>query len=106
MGPIMRTFNLTLAKYTKNEPQTISIVFFSLCHNYSLKSLMAVFSQIKNFIKSGKSYNSTGSSLSRRSTTQKYETAARMVEEENIAKQTMPSYHGLENYQLKTKLGE
>lgn len=67
---------------------------------------MAVFSQIKNFIKSGKSYNSTGSSLSRRSTTQKYETAARMVEEENIAKQTMPSYHGLENYQLKTKLGD
>jgi hypothetical protein len=67
---------------------------------------MAVFSQIKNFIKSGKSYTSTGSSLSRRSTTQKYETAARMVEEEKIAKQTMPNYGGLEQYQLKSKLGE
>lgn len=67
---------------------------------------MAVFSQIKNFIKSGKSYNSTGSTLSRRSTTQKYEAAARMVEEENLAKQTMPSYQGLENYRLKSKLGE
>jgi hypothetical protein len=66
---------------------------------------MAVFSQIKNFIKSGKSYTSTGSSLSRHST-HKYETAARMVEEEKIAKQTMPNYKGLEEYQLKSKLGE
>lgn len=67
---------------------------------------MAVFSQIKNFIKSGKSYSSHGSNLSRQSTTQKYETAQRMVEEEKIAKQTMPSYQGLEDYQLRTKLGE
>ncbi|KAI7905540.1 kinase-like domain-containing protein, partial [Cokeromyces recurvatus] len=34
------------------------------------------------------------------------ETAARMVEEEKIAKQTMPSYVGLEKYQLKAKLGD
>lgn len=65
---------------------------------------MAVFSQIKNFIKSGKSTSST--SISRQSTTQKYETAARMVEEEKIAKQTMPTYGGLEDYVLKSKLGE
>ncbi|KAI8049787.1 kinase-like domain-containing protein [Gilbertella persicaria] len=62
---------------------------------------MAVFSQIKNFIKSGKSEQSLS-----RSSTQKYEQAARMVEEENLAKQTMPSYPGLENYQLKNKLGD
>ncbi|KAL0145447.1 CAMK/CAMK1/CAMK1-RCK protein kinase [Mucor lusitanicus] len=67
---------------------------------------MAVFSQIKNFIKSGKSYSSHGSNLSRQSTTQKYETAQRMVEEEKIAKQTMPSYQGLEDYQLRVKLGD
>ncbi|KAI8329194.1 kinase-like domain-containing protein [Blakeslea trispora] len=64
---------------------------------------MAVFSQIKNFIKSGKNEHS---SLSRRSTAQKYEQAARMVEEENLAKQTMPTYPGLEDYQLTTKLGD
>lgn len=67
---------------------------------------MAVFSQIKNFIKNGKSYSSANSTQSRNSTTQKYETAARMVEEEKIAKQTMPSYGGLEKYQLTSKLGE
>lgn len=67
---------------------------------------MAVFSQIKNFIKNGKSYSSAGSTLSKTSATQKYETAARMVEEEKIAKQTMPNYGGLENYQLLSKLGE
>ncbi|KAI8338802.1 kinase [Choanephora cucurbitarum] len=64
---------------------------------------MAVFSQIKNFIKSGKNEPNT---LSRRSTAQKYEQAARMVEEENLAKQTMPAYPGLEDYQLTTKLGD
>lgn len=65
-----------------------------------------MFSQIKNFIKSGKSYSSHGSNMSRRSTAHKYETAQRMVEEEKIAKQTMPTFQGLENFQLKVKLGE
>lgn len=64
-----------------------------------------MFSQIKNFIKSGKSYSSNGSNFSRRST-HKYETAQRMVEEEKIAKQTMPSFQGLKNFELKAKLGE
>lgn len=65
---------------------------------------MAVFSQIKNFIKTGKSYTTEeGHHVSKE---EKYEKAARMVEEEKIAKSTMPSYQGLEDYQLKSKLGE
>lgn len=65
---------------------------------------MALFSQIKNFIKSSSSKHSTN--ISRRSTIQKYETAQRIVEKENMAKQTLPSYAGLENYQIEAKLGE
>jgi hypothetical protein len=55
---------------------------------------MAVFSQIKNFIKN--SYIGG----------QKYETAARIVEEENKAKNTMPNYPELDSYRLTAKLGE
>lgn len=55
---------------------------------------MAVFSQIKNFIKS--SYLGG----------QKYEAAAKIVEEEKKAKNTMPSYPELGAYQLTAKLGE
>ncbi|KAG1055920.1 hypothetical protein G6F43_002158 [Rhizopus delemar] len=55
---------------------------------------MAVFSQIKNFIKN--SYIGG----------QKYETAARIVEEENKAKNTMPNYPELDSYRLTAKLGD
>ncbi|CAO3667978.1 unnamed protein product [Rhizopus stolonifer] len=55
---------------------------------------MAVFSQIKNFIKS--SYMGG----------QKFETATRIVQEENKAKDTMPNFSGLEEYQLTAKLGD
>lgn len=37
---------------------------------------------------------------------ERYETAARIIEEENKAKCTMPSYPELEAYQLTVKLGE
>ncbi|KAI8993344.1 kinase-like domain-containing protein [Pilobolus umbonatus] len=64
---------------------------------------MAVFSQIKNFIKSGKSFSSMGS---RNSVHNPYEAASRIVHEENIARQKMPVYAGLEEYELKAKLGD
>jgi hypothetical protein len=73
---------------------------------------MAVFTQIRNFIKSGTSFSSSSfksrssSVSSRHSTQQQYETAQRIVEEENMARQTMPSFSGLEDYQLLIKLGE
>lgn len=53
-----------------------------------------MFSQIKNFIKS--SYLGG----------QKYEAAAKIVEEEKKAKNIMPSYPELSAYQLTAKLGE
>jgi hypothetical protein len=62
---------------------------------------MALFSQIKNFIKSSK-----GSNLSRRSTIQKFETAQRIVDKENMAKQQAPAFPGLENYEIERRLGE
>lgn len=66
---------------------------------------MALFSQIKNFIKSSSSKNNaTESNISRRSTIQKYETAQRIVEKENIAKRRLPT--GLDNYSFEEKLGE
>lgn len=55
---------------------------------------MAVFNQIKNFIKT--SYLGG----------QKYEAAARIVQEELKAKSTMPNYPELGAYQLTAKLGE
>ncbi|EIE90361.1 hypothetical protein RO3G_15072 [Rhizopus delemar RA 99-880] len=55
---------------------------------------MAVFNQIKNFIKT--SYMGG----------QKYEAAARIVQEELKAKNTMPNYPGLAAYQLTAKLGD
>lgn len=55
---------------------------------------MAVFNQIKNFIKT--SYMGG----------QKYEAAARIVQEELKAKNTMPNYPELAAYQLTAKLGE
>ncbi|KAF7721655.1 hypothetical protein EC973_004331 [Apophysomyces ossiformis] len=68
---------------------------------------MSVFSQIKNFIRSGKSA-SGGDSLSTSSQrkAKKYEAVARIVEEENIAKQRLPTYDGLERYKLIAKLGD
>ncbi|KAG0182821.1 hypothetical protein DFQ28_005249 [Apophysomyces sp. BC1034] len=68
---------------------------------------MSVFSQIKNFIRSGKS-SSGGDSLSTVSQrkAKKYEAVARIVEEENMAKQRLPSYDGLERYKLISKLGD
>lgn len=55
---------------------------------------MAVFNQIKNFIKT--SYLGG----------QKYEAAARIVQEELKAKSTMPNYPELGAYQLTAKLGD
>jgi hypothetical protein len=90
----------------QNKKKNCSFFFFFLSFSaYFIKiyTTMAVFSQIKNFIRSGKSYTSQGSTHSHNNTK---EQAARMVEEEKIAKSTMPSYQGLEDYQLKSKLGE
>ncbi|KAI9027152.1 kinase-like domain-containing protein [Phycomyces nitens] len=66
---------------------------------------MSLLSQIKNFLRSSK--NATdGSSLISQRKARKLETAARIVEEENIAKQRMPTYRGLERYKLIKKLGD
>ncbi|KAI8885684.1 Pkinase-domain-containing protein [Backusella circina FSU 941] len=67
---------------------------------------MAMLSQIKNFIKGGRSSNSTHSGQSRQSNARKFETAARIVEEENKARKTMPRYNGLEDYEVLSKLGD
>jgi hypothetical protein len=67
---------------------------------------MAMLSQLKNFIKGGKSSHSTHSGQSRQSNARKYETAARIVEEENRARRKMPIYNGLEDYEILSKLGE
>ncbi|KAI9252134.1 kinase-like domain-containing protein [Sporodiniella umbellata] len=55
---------------------------------------MAVFSHIKNFIKS--SYPGS----------QKFEAATRIVQEEKKAKDTMPRFPGLEEYKVTAKLGD
>jgi cell division protein FtsB len=71
---------------------SLSLLFFFIF--FFLKSQMAVFNQIKNFIKT--SYLGG----------QKYEAAARIVQEELKAKSTMPNYPELGAYQLTAKLGE
>lgn len=72
----------------------LSLSLFLFLFFLFIKNQMAVFSQIKNFIKN--SYIGG----------QKYETAARIVEEENKAKNTMPNYPELDSYRLTAKLGE
>ncbi|KAL0093374.1 kinase [Phycomyces blakesleeanus] len=66
---------------------------------------MSLLSQIKNFLRSNKN-GTDGSSLISQRKARKLETAARIVEEENIAKQRMPIYRGLERYKLIKKLGD
>ena len=77
---------------------------------------MSVFNQIKNFIRSGRNISLSGSNNSSdtanpddeltQQDVNKYEAVARLVEEENLAKQRLPSYEGLERYKLLDKLGE
>ncbi|KAI8100063.1 kinase [Halteromyces radiatus] len=57
---------------------------------------MSVFSKFTNFIRHTKNAVSGD----------KYETAARIVEEERQAKRHLPSYTGLERYQLLEKIGD
>ncbi|KAI8331495.1 kinase-like domain-containing protein [Chlamydoabsidia padenii] len=58
---------------------------------------MSVFSKFTNFIRHSSKSASNGD---------KYETAQRIVEEERLAKKQLPSYHGLERYQLLEKIGD
>ncbi|CAO3590411.1 unnamed protein product, partial [Absidia cylindrospora] len=57
---------------------------------------MSVFSKFTNFIRHTKSAVQGD----------KYETAQRIVEEERMAKNRLPSYNGLERYQLLEKIGD
>lgn len=57
---------------------------------------MSVFSKFTNFIRHTKSAVHGD----------KYETVQRIVEEERLAKKQLPSYPGLERYQLLEKIGE
>ncbi|KAI8340735.1 hypothetical protein BC941DRAFT_348075 [Chlamydoabsidia padenii] len=57
---------------------------------------MSVFSKFSNFIRHTK--NSLNGD--------KFETVQRIVDEERLAKQLLPSYSGLERYQLLQKIGD
>ncbi|KAI7860344.1 kinase-like domain-containing protein [Circinella umbellata] len=77
---------------------------------------MSVFNQIKNFIRSSRNISLSGSNNSSDTSNpdddltqqdvKKFEAVARLVEEENLAKQRLPSYEGLERYKLLDKLGD
>ncbi|KAI8143490.1 kinase-like domain-containing protein [Fennellomyces sp. T-0311] len=76
---------------------------------------MSVFNQIKNFIRNGRNISLSGSNTGSdnhsedgftQNDVKKYEAVARLVEEENLAKQRLPSYEGLERYKLVDKLGD
>ncbi|KAI9314420.1 kinase-like domain-containing protein [Dichotomocladium elegans] len=70
---------------------------------------MSVFHQIKNLIRSGRNRSTSTSDGSGELSIQeakKYEAVARRVQEQNLAKQRLPSYPGLERYKLIDKLGD
>lgn len=71
---------------------------------------MSVFQQIKQFLRNSTNRSSTNSDDSEDTISQreakKYEAVARLVEEEKLARQRLPSYAGLERYKLVDTLGE
>ncbi|CDH56674.1 pkinase-domain-containing protein [Lichtheimia corymbifera JMRC:FSU:9682] len=71
---------------------------------------MSVFQQIKQFLRNSTNRSSTNSDDSEDTISQreakKYEAVARLVEEEKLARQRLPSYAGLERYKLVDTLGD
>lgn len=71
---------------------------------------MSVIQQIKQFLRNSTNRSSTNSDDSEDTISQreakKYEAVARLVEEEKLARQRLPSYAGLERYKLVDTLGE
>jgi hypothetical protein len=65
---------------------------------------MSVFHQLKNLFQNNSKYSPSLSSEQRKA--KKYETVADIVRKDSIKKSQLPSYAGLEKYELISKLGE
>lgn len=98
-------------QYAHTHTHILSLSYLSLLFLSFLRhSPMSVIQQIKQFLRNSTNRSSTNSDDSEDTISQreakKYEAVARLVEEEKLARQRLPSYAGLERYKLVDTLGE